>query len=340
VSAQKRRNVVISGIFGTAVLGLAWVVALNYRRDIRAARERVSFGSQVVETPCGPIEYAIQGEGPPVLVVHGASGGFDQGLEIIARDYVGEGFRFIAPSRFGYLRTPLPANATPVAQADAYACLLDTLNIPRVAVVGSSAGAFSCVQFALRHPGRTSALVLAMPDVWAPASQAPTQDLMAKGLNYLAVGGFITDVVFRSDFIMWLVTKVARPAMVTFLGVPKELQLQLTPAQEESISELMQALLPVSQRQEGIINDAINHANRQRYPLERITAPTLVVDAADVSTYPGSKYTAENIPGARFLEFERGGHLLIGHEEEVRSQVTAFLKQHAAPQEGGKAISE
>jgi CubicO group peptidase (beta-lactamase class C family) len=54
---------------------------------------------------------------------------------------VGEGFRIIAPSRIGYLRIPLPQDASPAAQADAYACLLDALNISKVAVVGVSAEA-------------------------------------------------------------------------------------------------------------------------------------------------------------------------------------------------------
>jgi len=85
-----------------------------------------------------------------------------------------------------------------------------------------------------------------------------------------------------------------------------------------------------------MINDGINDANRERYPLENITVPTLVIDAADVATYAGSKYTAGKIPGAKFIDFETGGHLLIGHEEEVRSEVTAFLKQYAASMQSNK----
>ncbi len=38
--------------------------------------------------------------------------------------------------------------------------------------------------------------------------------------------------------------------------------------------------------------------------------------------------SAENIPGAKFIGFETGGHLLIGQEEEVRSEVVRFIKEH------------
>jgi pimeloyl-ACP methyl ester carboxylesterase len=90
-----------------------------------------------VQTSCGPIEYATAGNGPPVLVIHGAGGGFDQGLAFGA-DLAVAGFRVIAMSRFGYLRTPLLADASPAAQADAHASLLDALDVPRASIIGGS----------------------------------------------------------------------------------------------------------------------------------------------------------------------------------------------------------
>jgi alpha-beta hydrolase superfamily lysophospholipase len=90
------------------------------RSDLAAARQRIATGSEVAQTPCGPIEYAQVGAGPAVLLVHGAGGGFDQTLDA-AQDLAARGFRVVAPSRFGYLRTPQRSDATPAAQADAYA---------------------------------------------------------------------------------------------------------------------------------------------------------------------------------------------------------------------------
>jgi hypothetical protein len=99
------------------LVGAAVAAALplygRYRADLRRARQRLEAGgSQVVETTCGPIEYATFGDGPPVLVVHGILGGFDQGIAS-ARPTLGNEFRAIVPSRFGYLRTPMPADASP-----------------------------------------------------------------------------------------------------------------------------------------------------------------------------------------------------------------------------------
>lgn len=73
----------------------------------------------------------------------------------------GPGFRIIAPSRFGYFGSSLPPGATPAAQADAYAVLLDHLGIGRAVVLGFSAGSGSVLEFGLRHPHRVVGLILA-----------------------------------------------------------------------------------------------------------------------------------------------------------------------------------
>lgn len=166
-TAAKRIGFAASALLALMLMtGCAWIVP-PYGRDLDAARERIDSGSLVVDTPCGPIEYAIKGEGPPLLVVHGAGGGFDQGL-IIGAPLIETGYKVIAVSRFGYLRTPLPQDASPAAQADAYACLLDALGIRRVVILGASAGAPSSLQFALRHPERCQALVLLVPVLYTP----------------------------------------------------------------------------------------------------------------------------------------------------------------------------
>jgi 2-hydroxy-6-oxonona-2,4-dienedioate hydrolase len=134
---------------------------------MQATRDRLAAGSQIVETQHDPIEYTAWGEGPAVLVVHGAGGGYDHGISI-ARAFGGEGFRWISPSRFGYLRTPLPADASTTAQADAFAELLDALRIKRVAILAISGGVPPALQFAQRYPERASALVLLSSAPYTP----------------------------------------------------------------------------------------------------------------------------------------------------------------------------
>src|SRR5688572_12093098 len=156
-----------SALLAALVLGLGYT---GYLMDVERALDRVAQGSRMAATVCGPIEYAEKGAGPAVLLVHGAGGGFDQGLEFA--ELAERGLRLIAVSRFGYLRTPLPSDPSPEAQADMHACLLDALGVDRAAVVGVSAGAPSSMQFALRHPARTNALALLVPLAYSPNRSA------------------------------------------------------------------------------------------------------------------------------------------------------------------------
>src|SRR5215217_1502048 len=155
-------------------LGAAGVgTYLAFRADMRDARARLLAGSRVVSTARGPVEVTDVGDGAAVLVVHGTGGGFDQGMNI-ARGFMGEwgeGFRRIAVSRFGYLRTPMPQDPSSAAQADALAAVLDTLEVPRAHVIGVSAGAHPTAQFALRYPEKVEALILAVPALYTPPEQ-------------------------------------------------------------------------------------------------------------------------------------------------------------------------
>lgn len=312
-------------IFLVVVGAIITQTYLSYQHDIRAAQERVISGSKIIETKCGPIEYAAIGEGPPVLVVHGAGGGYDQGL-ILSEILLNDDFRVIAPSRFGFLRTLLPANATIAAQADAYACLLDELNISKVAVVGFSAGGPSSLEFALRHPDRVSALVLAS----AVVHKEEPMDFRDKIIHY---------VIFKSDFLFWMIFKNFEPSSISFFGVPPEVQANLTPDEKHWLSTvLIPSMYPISQRQAGILNDIINSIF-QDYQLDEITVPTLIIHARDDTLVnpSHSEYASQKIPNAKVITLESGGHILMGQKEKVRSEVTTFLKMYLATeaQEGG-----
>ena len=145
-----------------AIAVAALTVRARFKDDLAQVTARANEGSEMVDTRCGPIEVQQAGAGSPLLVIHGSGGGHDQGMAW-ARPPVQQRLRVIAPSRFGYLRTPRPTDDPPQAQADAHACLLNTLGISRAAVMGVSAGGPSALQTAIRHPERGSVLVLVVP---------------------------------------------------------------------------------------------------------------------------------------------------------------------------------
>jgi pimeloyl-ACP methyl ester carboxylesterase len=316
-------------LIGIALAGFAAVV-VRYFRDIRAACKRIdSLGSQVIETKCGPVEYVRIGEGDPLLVVHGALGGFDQGL-FLARSIDTPHRQIIAISRFGFLRSPVPSDATLDTQADAFAALLDALEIQRAAVFAVSAGSTSAIRFAARHPQRVSALILLGPD--------------APGETYMTLPPrFMSHILFGSDFVYWALIHGFGKQMQTATGlVPKGYP--LTSEYAALVSKVQTGSLPVSRRVDGWDFETYTCAKEfwasvtpaSPYPLSKIETPVLVILAEDdpISLPANVRALAEQMPNAHLFVVPDGGHFLFGHAEEVRAEVARFLGSHfAEPQE-------
>ncbi len=158
-----------SKILRWSAVGLFTVVVLAfaaYLSDMHRAYTRIEGKSTVIPSPYGDIEYVEGGSGLPVLVIHGSGGGYDQG-ELMIDAFLSDDVHWIAPSRFGYLRSTFQEGATFNDQAHAYAALLDHLGIERVAVVALSHGGPSALLFATLYPERVSSLTLISTGVTA-----------------------------------------------------------------------------------------------------------------------------------------------------------------------------
>lgn len=298
-----------------AVLWIGW----RFHADVTQARSRALQDGTVISTRCGPIEYEEAGQGVPLLMVHGSGGGHDQGM-LFARDFAAQGIRVIAPSRFGYLGTPLPADASPYAQADAHACLLDALGIERAAVLGASAGALSAMQLAIRHPQRVSGLVLLVPLAYRPVAAADTPpSALAEKILLSLIG---------SDFVYWSAMHVARDQVIArVLATPPAVVAAAGASEQARVQAMVDSILPVSAHADGLRNETRIALHLEPYALEAIRAPTLLISARDdgYGTYASAEYSASRIANAKFIGFEQGGHLWVGHDDEVRRAVVAHV---------------
>jgi pimeloyl-ACP methyl ester carboxylesterase len=311
------------------VSGSIYVVA-RYSREITTARKRIdSLGSRVIETSCGPVEYARVGEGDPLLVVHGALGGFDQGL-FLARSIDVPNSQIISVSRFGFLRSSVPPGATLDTQADAFAALLDALEIRQAAVFAVSAGSTSAIRFVARHPQRVSALILMGPD--------------APGETYMALPPrFLSHILFGSDFVYWAMIKCLGKKMQTVTGlVPRGYP--LTPEYAALVKNVQMGSLPVSQRIDGWDFETYTCEKEfwasvtpaSPYPLSKIETPVLVIMAEDDPiAFPANvRALAEQMPNARVYAVPDGGHFLFGHAKEARAEVARFLGSQTVEPQG------
>lgn len=266
--------------------------------------------SGVVETAHGSVQVAREGSGPRVMVLHGAPGGFDQGLSS-GRHLRDGGCELIAPSRPGYLRTPLDGACSPAQQADLFAAMLDALDLDEVTVLGVSSGGPSAVHFAARHPERTKALLLDSA-VLLPFEQH---------LNVFE------RAISETRFGVWLSFQIARkwPKLMTTIivdafsnGLEKDQKqdavdwIASDSTRLQQVEDLMASVAPRRYRAPGQTNDERFEVGLDPLPFGDVAAPTLVAHGTHDGLVPldHSKNAATKIPGAELILVEEGHHAL------------------------------
>jgi pimeloyl-ACP methyl ester carboxylesterase len=274
-----------------------------------------------LELRLGTVEYAERGTGLPILNSHGVLGCHADGVEGWWTNLLGEGYRVIAPARFGSFGSTLPPNATPADQADAYALLLDHRGIDRAAVIGYSAGSASVLEFARRHPDRVVGLILACARLGGPTPNPLLKPVFG--------------VVYGSQRLFWLYRRLLPSTYARMIGVPKGYR--PSPDEAATIRAVSELQFPLTPRRLGAVFDGfVSNLAADRLPLEQLTVPTLIVSAVDDpwARHSYAVAAAARIPGARLVTIDRGGHLFLGHDAQVRAAIGAFIASVA--QTGGR----
>jgi 3-oxoadipate enol-lactonase len=142
------------------------------------------------------IYYEVTGEGPAVVFAHGLGGNHLSWWQQVAH---------FAPTRtcvvFAHRGFPpsssVPGKAAPDSYAEDLAALIDELELKEVALVGQSMGGWTCLDYALRDPGKVRALVMASTsgvldfaqlnnpevDEWSRRSPGALAELQARGIH-------------------------------------------------------------------------------------------------------------------------------------------------------------
>ncbi|WP_457948801.1 alpha/beta fold hydrolase [Pseudarthrobacter sp. alpha12b] len=299
-----------------AVVGSAAWAARGYRRDATVAQNRLSAVQRhYASTPFGTVEYAESGAGDPIPVSHGIFHGCGGGL-LSVRSIL-HGRRIIAPSRFGYLGSELPAGAAPRDQADAFAALLDHLNLSQVDIIGISAGTTAALEFALHYPDRTKHLIVLSGNFPGdPTAAAPPA--WAK-------------LLYR-DLPLWLMKKGAPVQFARLMGVPAGFP--RTPEQAQEMDEMMESIFPIGPRTAGAVFDAyVSNPAVNDLPIDKITVPTIIVHAKDdpMCAFAPAEDAAQRIPGCVLVAQESGGHLGLGQAAFTRAALDHFLEVPGGP---------
>jgi pimeloyl-ACP methyl ester carboxylesterase len=239
-------------------------------------------------------------------------------------------FKFISPSRPGYLRTPLTVGETPEAQADAYAALLDALGISMAAIIGISGGGPSALQFALRYPERCWGLVTVC-SIARQLSQAEIRKCTSPLRRLLFTANLAFQITCNIALLAAekcysiLAPMISRDTVLTGQALDRKEKLHL-------LRGLLRTSGRVSLRKAGLSNDLKQLATMSPYDLENIVAPTLVLHgtADKLVAFSHAQFIADRVPNATLIGVEGGGHLFFAtHKEQIVPGVIEFLKRSA-----------
>ena len=177
---------------------------------------------------------------------------------------------------------------------------------------------------AIRHPDRTSALVLLVPLAYKPPTQADSAPPLPPWVENTMMR------MIGSDFLFWAALHVARdPVIKVVLATPPGLLTDASAQERARVDAMLDNILPVSARAAGLVHDTAAGKHLAPDPLESIHAPTLIISARDdrYGTYASAQYTAGRIAGAKFIGFDTGGHTWVGHDAEVMDAIRTLVLQ-------------
>jgi pimeloyl-ACP methyl ester carboxylesterase len=250
-----------------------------------------------------------------VLVLHGAPGGYDQGLAI-AEGLGLDAFQTIAVSRPGSLGTSLGSRLLPMQQAEDVAGLIEAQGWGKVAILAFSSGAPTALALAASHPDKVacvaivSGIVAALPPS-RPGDPPQFPEAVLSGLT-----GDVGAAAFD-----WLLEN--QPGRAMEVSVPAfqgggdadrralTAYLSANANGAAAFRAMARSVLPLSPREAGARNDLFQMRMLPAQPLPSAGLPVLFLHGTEDPLVPLSQVQAfaETIPGAKLVTVEKGGHL-------------------------------
>ena len=247
-----------------------------------------------------PVGYEERGAGAPVVLLHPFP--FARGIWSGLTDVLAARHRVIAVDGRGFGETPLGDQGYTIADlADDLAALLDDLGIERAAVLGMSMGGYTALAFAVRHPSRLTALILA--DTRAAADSEETRKARDGAIGRIRATG---SGPYLDGSLARLLSPAAPASLVAFLRARAE-------TRAASLVAGIEAL-----------RDRVDRTSE----LDGISVPTLAVRGSVDQVTPADdmQQMADAIPGGTFVSIPGAGHLShIEAPEAFERALTPFL---------------
>jgi pimeloyl-ACP methyl ester carboxylesterase len=271
-----------------------------------------------VETIKGKIEFSRNGEGSPILYLHGSLSNCND--DIGHKPLIEAGYSIITPSRPGYGNTPITSGKTAEQAADLLKELLDYLKIDSANVIAVSGGGLTELYFASKYSNKVKKLIL---------ESAVSKPLFEDKERYKNAKSFYGKGHKYIWFLLNFMGKTSKRSLVK-----KTYELFSTCDTKRIMQEIkkeeIDAVIKFYQKKPenvGALNDLEQTITEEVF--QNIKAPTLIVHSKEDKAVPFSH--AENskskIKNSELFVAETWGHFIwIGKgSDEVNKKVIGFI---------------
>ncbi len=281
------------------------------------ARNAMAVTSGFVQSAGAEIYYECTGAGPAIVFAHGLGGShlsWWQQVPHFSRRYACVTF---AHRGFSPSRVTSGAVDPALFEGDLLA-LVDHLKLEEVRLVAQSMGGWTCLSFALRHPKRVRALVMA------------------------ATGGTVDVNTLDA---------AERKGVESWVAAHKGIQAELTkraihPAAGERMAREQPALeflyREIDRLSSGFDKEALRAKllaarTRPAADLKHLTVPVLFISGTEDVVFPppAAAALAKLVPGAQLESVPEAGHSVYFQRPEVFNRVVSnFFEMHRGPAAG------
>lgn len=247
----------------------------------------------------------------------------DRGLWDGQVEALAERHLVVRPDLRGHGESPLPGG--PFSYVDDLRALLDHLEIAEASLVGNSFGGRVALDFALAHPERVRALLLAAPALtgW---EGSPALEAFDEEEDALLDAGRIDEAV-ALNVQTWLDGEGRGPA-----PVPPEIRERLAAMQRRAFATIIAAYEAATPPGPVAWSEAPARAR-----LDEITAPTLVVTGRhDLEVFRAlGELLAREIAAAESVTMDTAHLPALEAPDEFNRIALDFLRVYAGPDQGG-----
>lgn len=210
--------------------------------------------------------YHDQGEGPPVLLIHGSGPGVTAWANWrLNMPELAKSFRVLAPDMvgFGYTEPPREGIRDKKVWVDHLAGFLDAMKLDKVSIVGNSYGGALTLAFMIAHPDRVERAVLmgaagvefpitpALDKVWG---YEPSLEAMRDALTFLATDpSRLTEELIQSRYTASARPEAHQPYAATFGPTPRQNHIKMLASREEDIAALPHEVLVLHGKLDKVI---------------------------------------------------------------------------------------